>query len=203
MFQDYPSYGFYGNPDLKPETSTGWDAGFEQPLFENILRFGATYFRNDIKNLIGNNATWSSYTNIGKAKTEGVESFITLQPVQSVTLRLDYTYTKATDEIAHLELLRRPQNKVSVDARWQITPALSVDANVLTAGPWIDGNRAFTISRLKASGYTTVDIGASYDISDQFTVYGRINNLFDENYQNPVGFLRPSRGFFAGVKTKI
>jgi vitamin B12 transporter len=203
MFQDYPSYGFYGNPDLKPETSTGWDAGFEQPLFENILRFGATYFRNDIKNLIGNNATWSSYTNIGKAKTEGVESFITLQPVQSVTLRLDYTYTKATDEIAHLELLRRPQNKVSVDARWQITPALSVDANVLTVGPWIDGNRVFTISRLKASGYTTVDIGASYDISDQFTVYGRINNLFDENYQNPVGFLRPSRGFFAGVKTKI
>jgi vitamin B12 transporter len=203
MFQNYPSYGFYGNPDLKPETSTGWDVGFEQPLFENVVRFGATYFRNDIKNLIGNNATYTSYTNIGKAKTEGVESFISLQPIESVTLRLDYTYTKATDEILHLELLRRPQNKFSVDARWQITPELSVDANLLTVGPWIDGNRAFTISRMKASGYTTVDVGANYDITDNFTVYGRINNLLDEDYQNPVGFLRPGRGFFAGVKAKI
>jgi vitamin B12 transporter len=48
-----------------------------------------------------------------------------------------------------------------------------------------------------------VDIAASYDITDQFTVYGRVTNLFDERYQDPTGFLRPSRGLFAGIRAKI
>jgi len=43
----------------------------------------------------------------------------------------------------------------------------------------------------------------NYGITDEFTIYGRVSNLFDEQYQNPDGFLHPGRGLFAGVKAEI
>jgi vitamin B12 transporter len=49
----------------------------------------------------------------------------------------------------------------------------------------------------------TADIAANYKINDTFTLYGRITNLFGANYQEPVGFLRSGRGFFAGLKATI
>ena len=37
MFENYPSFGFYGNPNLKPETSTGYDLGFEQSFADGAI----------------------------------------------------------------------------------------------------------------------------------------------------------------------
>ena len=34
LYQNFPDFNFFGNPNLKPEESTGYDAGFEQPLFK-------------------------------------------------------------------------------------------------------------------------------------------------------------------------
>jgi vitamin B12 transporter len=34
-------------------------------------------------------------------------------------------------------------------------------------------------------------------------VYGRVTNLFDRRYENPIGFLQPSIGAFAGIKTRF
>ena len=207
LFENFPSFGFFANPNLRPETSIGWDAGFEQSLFDQV-QLGATYFRNDIKNLIDDNITFSSYTNVDKAKTEGVEAFIAYQPIQSVNLRADYTYTEAigtqpNNGIFDQELQRRPRNKLSLDVKWQATEKLSFDADVLHVSSWIDGNRQFTITDLKAPGWTTADVAVNYAINDMFTVYGRVSNLFDEHYQDPFGFLRPGRGFYAGIKAKI
>ncbi|WP_159107191.1 TonB-dependent siderophore receptor [Azospirillum sp. B4] len=203
MFQDYPAYGFHGNPKLKPETSIGYDAGFEQPLVGGVVRFGATYFHNDVTNLITNNANYTSYDNIGKAHTEGVEGFLTVKPTDTLTVRLDHTYTLAYDDVLNQELLRRPRHKGDVDVRWQATDRLSLDLTLLAVGSVIDGNRDFSIPRLKAPGYAIVDVAASYDLNDQFTVYGRITNLMDRDYQNPTGFLRPGRGVFGGIRTRI
>lgn len=114
LYDNYPAYGFFANPALQPETSLGYDAGFEQSFFEKRLEFGATYFHNDIKNLIEINDSYTSYVNIGRATTQGAESFIALRPWTPLTLRGDYTYTAAFDDIAQQELLRRPKHKASL-----------------------------------------------------------------------------------------
>lgn len=202
MFENFPSYGFFGNPNLKPESSVGYDFGFEQSLFDDNVRFGATYFRNNIKNLINDNATFTSYANVDRAETDGVESFVSYQPIPAVMLRADYTYTEANDEILDQELLRRPKHKLNLDANWQATSDLSLDASVLYVGSWIDGNRDFSITRLRAPGYTTANIAARYALTDQLAMFGRIDNVFDERYQNPVGYLQPGRGFFVGINAK-
>jgi vitamin B12 transporter len=207
LFQSFPDFFFISNPNLRPETSTGYDAGVEQSLAGGSLRVGATYYYNRIRNLIdtaqapdGINLT---YANIGRAHTDGVESFIAYSPTASVVLRADYTYTHAVDDGTGQELLRRPKHKSTLNAQWNVTNALALNATVLTVSSWIDGNRDFSIPRLDAQGYTTVNLAASFDIDAHLTVFGRVENLFDRRYQDPVGFLQPSLGAFAGVRAQL
>jgi vitamin B12 transporter len=202
LFQSFPPF-FFANPDLKPESSVGYDLGIEQGLGGGVVRVGATWFYNRIRDLITTDVTGTTYANVGRASTDGVESFVAYQPVRQLSLRLDYTYTQATDDVLHEELLRRPKHKGNLDATWRASDALLLNASVLTVSSWVDGNRDFSIPRLDAPGYTTVNLAASFDVSRQWAVFGRIDNLLDRHYENPVGFLQPGIAVFAGIKTQL
>jgi vitamin B12 transporter len=82
-------------------------------------------------------------------------------------------------------------------------PGLSLDATLLTVSSWVDGNRDFSIPRLAAPSYTVVNLAGGYDINSNLTVFARVDNVFDRHYQNPVGFLQPSLGAFAGIEAKL
>lgn len=199
LFESFPAFFFFANPNLKPETSAGYDVGIDQTLFG--VTGGATWFHNDIKNLIATDpVTFSTNVNIGRARTEGLETYLAWNPLDTVKLRLDYTYTEALDLALHQELVRRPKNKLSGDLRWQAMDAISLDASLLYVGSWIDGSRDFSVSRLNAHPYVTADIAASYALTDNFALTGRLANLFDKTYENPTGFLQPRRAFYAGIK---
>jgi vitamin B12 transporter len=202
LYQDFPPY-FFANPNLKPESSTGWDAGFEQGLARGTVRLGVTYFYNRIRDLITTDVTGTTYANVGRATTDGIESFIAWQPLKALTLRADYTYTEATDDVLQQELLRRPKHKGTFITEWHPLEPWLVSLDVLWVGSWIDGNRDFSVPRLDAPGYTTVNLATSYDLTPHLALFARIDNLFDRHYENPVGFLQPSLGAFAGVKVKL
>jgi len=203
FFAADPAFNFYANPNLKPEKSVGYDFGFEQSLFAKLVQFGSTYFHNDIKNLIAANPAFTTDINIGHATTYGFENFVSYKPWDALTLRADYTFTIAEDDTNHQELIRRPKNKASLNASWQAAKDMRLTATMLYVGSWIDGNRDFTIPRLDAGGYTTLNLTADYDVRDNVTLYGRIDNLLDRHYQNPVGFDQPGLGAYAGIKTKF
>ena len=203
LFENYPAYDFFANPNLRPESSTGYDVGVEQALLEQQVSVGVTYFHNSIRNLIDDNEDFTTYVNVGRATTQGIESFIDYKPLQSLTLRLDYTYTEATDDILHQELLRRPKHKASLNGTWQATQRLSFNATILTVGSWVDGNRDFSIPRLDAPGYTTVNLAGNFDVTNRLSVFARLDNLANRHYQNPTGFLQPAFGAYAGVKVKL
>ena len=199
LFVSFPDFNFFANPNLKPEQSLGWDAGFEQPLLNGRIRFGATYFHNDITDLIAANETFTSNINIGKAETHGVEAFASFAVTERIRLRGDYTYTRAFDLIANEELLRRPRHKVSLQASWMPIDPLTLSATLVHVGDWIDGNRDFSIPRLTAPGYTVVNVAANYTVNQNAKLFARIDNLFNEHYQNPTGFERPGFGVFGGM----
>ncbi|HEY8052007.1 MAG TPA: TonB-dependent receptor [Steroidobacteraceae bacterium] len=202
LYQSFPPF-FFANPNLKPESSTGYDLGIEQGLIRDVLRAGVTAYYNRIRDLITTDVTGTTYANVGRATTQGIESFIAWQPLQTLTLRLDYTFTEASDEVLHQELLRRPKHRASFDTTWQATSAWQWNLDVLWVGTWVDGNRDFSVGRLDAPGYTTLNLATTYDLSPRFALFGRIDNLFDRHYENPVGFLQPSLGVFAGIKVKL
>ena len=200
LYQDFPAFNFFANPNLKPEQSTGYDAGFEQPLFDDRIRFGATYFHNSISNLINSNATFTSYANVGLATTEGTESFVTAQLTDRLSLRADYTFTRAVDATTGQQLLRRPKEKWSATAIWTPLDPLTVSATLLRVSDWRDVSRDGMTSGLVAPGYTVVNLRADYAVSDKVKLFGRIDNLFNRHYQNPTGFVAPGLGVFGGIR---
>ncbi|MCR5875021.1 TonB-dependent receptor [Phenylobacterium sp. J426] len=202
LFVSFPEFFFFANPDLEPETSRGFDLSLEQPLGDR-LTIGATYFDQTIRNLITTNATFDSYANIGRARAKGVEAFAQAALTPALNVRLDYTYTDAEDRDTGLTLLRRPKHRATAAADWAVTDALTVSATVVHVGRWIDGDRSFTVPRLKAPDYTVAHLAAQYRLSDRVTVFGRVENLTDERYENPVGFERPGRGAFAGLRVSL
>ena len=60
-------------PPLQPEKDFGWDAGFEQRLWDRRVTIGGTYFHNDLSNVIGFNGLFETL-NLGAAETQGVET---------------------------------------------------------------------------------------------------------------------------------
>ena len=203
LFVDFPTFFFFANPNLKPEHSFGYDLGFEQDLASLHAQFGATYFHNDITELIQINDSFSMDVNIGRATTQGLEAFVAWRPMASLSMRGDYTYTVAENDISHKELLRRPRDKASLNVAWQATPRLSLTAEGLYVGSWVDGDRSFRVPRLNAAGYGTLNLTANYALTKQVTLFGRITNLFDKRYEDPVGFLAPGAGVFAGAKASF
>ncbi len=203
LFVSFPAFNFFANPNLRPETSEGYDIGLEQPMAGGAVRLGATWFHNAIRNLIEPNADFTSYDNIGRATTYGIESFIAWRVNGRLSLRGDHTWTVARDDVAAQDLLRRPRQRASLSADWRPANRLSLSATALYTGARIDGNRDFSIPRLIAGSYLTVNLAGSYDLGRGLAVFARIDNLLDRHDQDPVGFQKPGLGVFGGVKVSL
>ncbi|QRE77852.1 TonB-dependent receptor [Methylobacterium aquaticum] len=201
LYQDYPGFRFFGNPALRPEESFGFDGGFEQPLGDRVL-VGATYFETDFRNLIQTAyfPTFGTNVNVGRAVAYGAESFVSVKLTDTLSGRVDYTNTVTKDEIAHQELLRRPRHKVSATAIWNPLPQLTLTGTLVAIGSFVDGNRDFSVPRLKNPGFTLVNLSANYAYSENLTLFARIDNLFDQRYQNPTGFLGAGLAVYGGVR---
>jgi vitamin B12 transporter len=204
LYVNNPAIGQIANPNLLPETSIGYDFGFEQPLLNGQVSFGATYFHNNITNLIVSQFGPMSFTymNVGMAQMYGVESFASVAITDHLKVCGDYTYTHTRDEATGLGLLRRPANKASLAAIWKPTDRFSLSTTIVYFSSWVDVNRdtAVFIPRLDAPSYTTVNLAANYEVDKYITVFGRIDNLFNRQYENPIGFMRPGFGAFAGIR---
>ncbi|HEU4806387.1 MAG TPA: TonB-dependent receptor, partial [Nitrobacter sp.] len=168
--------------------------------FNDRVRFGSTYFHNDITDLIDYNDTFSSLVNVNGATTEGTETFVSAQITERFGIRADYTFTRAVDAGTGLQLLRRPKEKWSATATWLPVDELTLSATMLRVSNWVDVTRDGSASGIVAPGYTLVNLRGGYAINDQVKVFGRVDNLFDVRYQNPTGFLSPGLGIFGGIR---
>lgn len=202
LYQLYAPSG--GEENLNPEKNTGWDLGIEQALAGRKVTVGATYFHNDFEDLIDwysdPDYTKSKYININRATTQGVELTATLRPLEELTLRAGYTYTKTEDNESGLELLRRPKNKISFDGNYRFLKDANVNLGIIYVGTRTD---LVYPNRVKMSGYTLVNLAAAYDITKNLQVFGRIDNLLDKSYEEVVGYGTPGLSAFAGLKASF
>ncbi len=199
---DFAGIGiFVGNPDLEPETSTGFDVGVEQNLLEGCLQAGLTYFEIDIEDLIAFTPTFTSLLNQDRADIYGVEGFAALALGPRLSVRADYTYTRSEDGTGG-DLLRRPKHKLSLDADWRPREAL-----VFTAGAVFIGGRtdidAVTFARTKTPSYQVARLGASLGLSEAWTLFGRVDNVLDKDYETADGFRGLGRSVLAGLRWRM
>jgi vitamin B12 transporter len=186
LFQLFSSFG---DPDLEPEESLGWDVGIDQDLFEGVVTASVTYYRNDFEELINFDGGLNKFVNVGEAETSGVEAALRVFPLEVLELRFSYTLTETEDESTGEELLRRPRHKAGARALWAVTPAVHVNASVLYVGERDDLDfSTFPATRVTLADYGVANLAGSWRIDERFEVFGRVENLFDTEYEEIEGF---------------
>jgi len=200
----YQLFSQYGNSNLDAEESTGWDAGVEQSLFEEKLTLGATYFSNEFDDLIDFNTGTSSFRNVAEAETDGIELSADYRPIEKLTTGLTYTYTDTEDESTGEELLRRADNKVTFDIGYDVLENWQVNLQIVYVGERDDMDfSTWPASRVELDDYALVNLASSYQVTEHTELFGRIENLFDEDYQEVKGFGTPGIGAYGGVKVSF
>ncbi|MBN2644043.1 MAG: TonB-dependent receptor [Desulfuromonadaceae bacterium] len=202
-------YSLYGDTDLDPEKSCSWEAGVDQELLDGRLQCGVTWFYTEYEDRIDWDSTrvipaspWpGGYAQLdGESTSQGVEVATRLE-LDSAEVVLDYTYTHAV-EPDDSRVARRPLNRVHLGLRY-VVGAVTLNAD----GFWYDERKAITSAR-DASGqvvedlddYFLVNLAVHYDLNDWARLYGRIDNLFDEHYEEAWSYATPGQSFYAGVK---
>ncbi len=186
----------FGNPDLLPEESKGWDYGLEQAFLDGTLVVDATYFRNDFRNLILFDLNTFTLQNIGIARTHGVELTGRWDVTDATVLSASYTRTDTFDGDTRQSLVRRPANKGSLGVgRRLFDNRALVNLDGLIVGDRTD-NREGTVI---LDDYVVFHLHGYVDPYDDVRVVWRVENLFDEEYEEITGFQTQPLSVFAGV----
>jgi vitamin B12 transporter len=197
----------YGNRLLKPETSQGWDTGITQKLLDGAIEVGATWFHRDTSNQIDfiscdelagicTDRPYGTYDNVARARAQGLEFGLTLKPVKTLAIQANYSWIDAENRENGQKLARRPRQSVnaSIDYNWAF--GLETGATITHVGNSFDN--AANTRRLE--GYVLVDLRARYPITKGVSLYGRIENLLDEQYETIFRYGTPRRAAYAGVR---
>lgn len=190
-------FGIDSNPNLKPEESKQWEAGLEG--LTGPLDWRLSAYRYEIQNLItyySDPVTYAgSYDNIDSATIKGVEwtgSIDTGIFTHKVTLQYMDPRNDQNDEV----LARRAKRQAKYQLDWTM---FNVDMDVAWQyyGKRYDNNTsAYSSTQTILPSYRTVDVSASYPVTSQLTVRGRIANLFDKDYETVYGYQTPGREYY-------
>lgn len=202
----------FGNQALRPERAKSWDVGLTQALGAAQGEVSATYFKRVSSDLIDFvscpaqvgicvNRPFGTFDNVQNARARGLELSVLLRPVEAVRVQANYSWTDATNQSVGSanfgkRLARRPEHSMSalVDVEW--TERLSMGATLTHVGASFED----AANRTRLQGYVLADVRVSYRIFDSISLYGRIENLFDENYETALRFGQPGRAGFVGVR---
>ncbi|MCY4486212.1 MAG: TonB-dependent receptor [Deltaproteobacteria bacterium] len=208
LFQQFGRIG--PNPDVEPEESKGWDLGVEQNLLEGRLSLDLTYFNNRPTNLIywndaGTPYDWQNpetgdddyYDNLGgTSRIRGLELIARAKPADGLSLSAQYTYTDAKDPDRQ-PLPRRPEHVASVNLGYGFLDGrAAVDLGIDYNGKQL--NR--TTDPVMIDDFVLVNVAANYKLGRQMELFGRIDNLFDKDYEEIPGYRTTGIGFHAGVR---
>jgi vitamin B12 transporter len=215
----FESYGIsffaQGNPDLKPERSRTFDAGLEQRLFAGRALATATFFHHDYRDqityaVLDYTTFQGTYVNLGRTRARGLELAVEARPAGWLFLSGNYTYLDGrvmksgiTFDPVYEEgqpLLRRP--------RHQGTLSVHVERGRVDGGvTWVAvGRRAdsdfFGLGLSSNDGYSRVDARVRLRITRRLEAFVVGENVFDERYQEVLGYPALGRSVRAGLRLR-
>jgi vitamin B12 transporter len=211
------TYGFVGNPALRPERAEGWEAGFttdialhDRPRFAT---FGATYFDERITDLI-NYVFVPVYTeaNLNSAHTHGVETEATLRPFDWLEVHGSWTlldtYAVGQSAAVGTQLLRRPQNSAAIDVTLRPLPALRIVTSFVYTGTshdiliGADGNGG-GIGYGPGQHGLIANLAISYKVSPRIELYVNGWNILDSKFEPVSGYQTPGPTVLAGARFSL
>ena len=190
-------FPFYGNRNLKPEETTSWEIGISKDLFEERVHLSITYFDQEYENLITTNPLTFTAANVEEATVKGLEASLLLAVNDHVSIKTGYTYLDTEDRQTGKQLPLRPQDKLNLAVDVSIKD-FTVIADYTFVGERFDSSVKRTLS-----SYSIVTMSSSYKASKELTLFARIENLLDEDYEETGSFGTPGFSFYGGIRVSL
>jgi vitamin B12 transporter len=228
FFENFDTPFSVGNPDLRPERTLSFEAGIEQDLVRGVARVGLIGFVQRFRDLIqytfvAPEPGGPNYFNVAAADANGVEAVLEAgSGAVRGTLSYTHLWTEVTDAgfdagdaatfVEGERLLRRPDDAISARLETAIAVRARLGATLIWSGPRDDirfGQFPEPNQRVELPSYTTLDLSSVVTVLPprrgrpglELTV--RVENVFDEQYEQSVGFPARGRGVFIGASTGV
>ena len=188
-----------GNPDLKPETGETWTLGYATKINEKT-NFGINYFESDLKDAINWNWVRDHETgdyegfaeNIDKQKKRGMEITLNHELNDNVSVNASYTYLLVEDYENGSYVRDRNYYpnvyRIGVnykDGKWDTNVWLRSGSGCdTTVEAYPEWNLYY--AKYLDNSFVTVDMSVTYKADDNFKVYAKAYNLFNEAYTDYV-----------------
>jgi vitamin B12 transporter len=200
---------FTGNPDLKPEKSTTYDAGFD--IYPDNITLGATYSFIKTQDLInydyshtdGFGNDWYTYKNIDKAKMEIIDCYVNLEAGKmfglpaGINLYSNFTYNKKYEDIKSgkdISFIADREVKSNIQAVYK-------SMTVTLAHVYV-GHEKNKDGSDKGSFYF-FNLTLNYSISAGVSIQAGIFNLTNEDYEWVRYYPAPERNYKLGITGKF
>ena len=198
-----------GNPNLKPEESKSWEVGFDQYYKNGAIQLGATYFQNDIEDLVVYVPTAGfdgTYANRDSAENYGLEAYVSYQLEENWSASLAYTWTESSATDLSFNTTSRlpgvPRHQISLNNEFRFDEKWLVGSSV----NYVIGRESF--GSVDIDNYLLVRGYSRYRFSDAVSLTARVENALNEDYTVSFSSFSgrvPARGFaaFAGVEWRF
>lgn len=207
----YQLFSEYGNIDLKPETATSYEAGFDLNFSENI-NLSLAYFKRNVENVIDFGQVVPgkyAYINQNQQKDKGFEVELGFKPVSYIDLKAFYAFVDgevSTPTNTAFNLFRRPKNSYGLNAGFEVSKALSLNLIYKHTGERRDryfDNSTFKTLEAELGSFNMLDAYLQYKPADRLTLFTDIKNILDENYTEFSGYQTKGLNFNAGFRLEI
>lgn len=194
----YPDFNGipFSNPNLEPEESTNYEIALEGE--HSFLSWRLAGFYNDIDNRVV--YLGSNYQNINEdLQIKGVEwvgSFNTGPLNHQVSLQ----YLKPEDKNTGEDAVRIARQSY----KWQVGyqgDNWQANMSYLYQGKRYDNAYYpdYSSARVKLDAYSLVNLAASYDLTPNWVLAARIENLFDADYETAATYIEPERTYYGSI----
>lgn len=189
IFTKLPSIG-----ELLPEEDITIEGGFDITLSKKF-NINATYFYREETNKIGYDpTTFHTINDLGTFLARGFETEVNFKMNSKLSFLANYTHINRDENL----LLKIPQNKFFIKADYKLTNSTFTSLSYR----YVDETTDF--GNVSLDAYNLVDFFINHSLLDgKVTFYGSITNIFNENFQEIVGFTTRGRNYSLGLNIKL
>ena len=197
--QSDSAFGLAAETELNEEQSQGFDIGFDY-FFSNASSLEFTYFNQSIENeIFFDLVDYSGYfQGDGTSHSRGKELAFNMPLADWVEFKLNGTLND-TETSSQQQRIRRPEKAVNAGF---IFTLLDNDLNIRTNYRISKGsvNEIYDQGPVELDDYQLLDISANYTILKGLNLFGRVDNVLNEQYEEVTGFNTSGVAAYAGVR---
>ncbi|MEO8110753.1 MAG: TonB-dependent receptor [Ginsengibacter sp.] len=204
----YQLYSEYGNKNLKPETTTSYEAGLQ--YFSEKINTRATGFIRDGKNVFlfySDPVTYASnYINGNQQHDYGIETEASINFTPQFSISANYTYVNGKittqnspgKDTSFFNLYKRPKNIFNISLNYNVTKELYLSTHFKTVSKAFEPQYLAEPYELK--GYYTLDFYGRYKFNKKFSTFADFQNITGQKYFVTRGFSTKGLNVNGGVQ---